>query len=68
MYSGILEADLQARQHLLPLTLDLGRRRTPDARAMSDSMRMPGLEAVLHHDHVDEGEVGRRRRRPSRRR
>ena len=25
---------------------------------MSDSMPQPGLEAVLHHDHVDEGQVG----------
>ena len=49
----IFGADLEPREHLLPLPFDLGRREA-GCRAMSDSIRMPGLEAVLHHHHVAE--------------
>ena len=58
-YSGSSRLTCRQRQHLLPLPIDfLGRER----RALDHVGQHPhaGLEAVLHHDHVDEGEVARR--------
>ena len=55
---GILEADLETRQHLLPLSFDFsgGERRL--ARQLGQHAHA-FLETVLHHDHVAEREVGR---------
>ena len=54
---GILEADLQAGQHLLPLAIDLLRRERRMPRHVRQHAHA-GVEAVLHHDHVEEGQVG----------
>ena len=51
--AGILEADLQARQHLLALALDLRRRERRLPRHVGQHLQA-GVEAVLHHDHVAE--------------
>ena len=54
---GIVEADLQARQRLLPLTIDLLRRERRMPRHVRQHPQA-GVEAVLHDDDIDEGQVG----------
>ena len=56
---GILGGDLQRGQRLLALPIDLG---LEEGRASHDvgHQRQPGLVVVLHHDAVDEAEVGTR--------
>ena len=58
---GIVEADLEERQLLLPLAIDLfgGERRMLDHVGQHAHAR---LEAVLHHDHVHEAEIAGRAR------
>ncbi len=57
MNSGIFNADFQARQHLLPLALDFLRRERRATRHVGEHAQAEP-EAVLHHDHVDEAEIG----------
>ena len=55
--AGIVRAHLQPRQHLLPLPLDLARREAGVPHHVGQDPH-PGLEAVLHDDHVAERQVG----------
>ncbi len=57
---GILVADLQAGEHLLPLALDLLRRERRVAREVRRPDRAPSVEAVLHHHGVDERQIAAR--------
>jgi hypothetical protein len=54
---GVVEADLERRQQLLALALDfrLGKRRTTSHLRQHAE---PGVEAVLHHHHVEVAQVG----------
>jgi hypothetical protein len=58
---GILQADLQVREHLLPLPFDVVRRERGAPRHVRQQAQ-PVVEAVLHHDHVDEAEIRTRAR------
>ena len=55
----IVVADLQARQHLVALPLDLGRREGRTARHVGQQVERE-VEAVLHHQDVDKPEVAGR--------
>ena len=57
MYPGSSSADLQARENLLALPLDLGRRECRTPRDVGQHAEAD-VEAVLHHDHVDEAQIG----------
>ena len=64
---GIVVADLQARQHLVALPLDLGRREGRAPRHVGQQIEGE-VEAVLHDEDVDETEVAGRAPLPARRR
>ena len=53
----IFEADFHARQHLLPAALDFLRRERRAPREIGEHAQAEA-QAVLHHDHVDEAEIG----------
>jgi hypothetical protein len=55
--AGIFEADRLPREHLLALALDFRRRERRLPRHVGQHAE-PGVEAVLHHDHVHEREIG----------
>ncbi len=52
----VVVADLEPRQHLLALALDLGRRERRVSGGVGDHVQ-PELEAVGHDEDVDEGQV-----------
>jgi hypothetical protein len=53
----VFKADAQTRQRLLPLAIDLGRRERRVAHHVGQHPQTR-LEAVLHHHHVQEGQIG----------
>ncbi len=57
----ILGADLQARQHLLALPLDFSGRERRKSCHVGQHLHA-AVEAVLHHDHVEERQIGGRAR------
>ena len=58
---GIFEADLQSRQNLLSLAIDLVRRERGVAHDVGQHPQAH-VEAVFHHDHVHVAEIGARAR------